>query len=146
MTLHNGRIRQTTALLTAEEERQLAQEIEAGADASTRVERGDSLPGDLDLVTAGKAARARFIEANMRLVLSIASKAGAPAHGDLQRLHFVSATSISCALAAGELYGGLGGNAIDRTISTAVAVDEGECRCRGRPTASPARDPARKRW
>ena len=84
MTLHNGRIRQTTALLTADEERQLAQQIEAGAEASTRVEQGNSLPGDIDLVTAGKAARARFIEANMRLVLSIASKAGAPAHVDRQ--------------------------------------------------------------
>ncbi|MCA9971932.1 MAG: sigma-70 family RNA polymerase sigma factor [Anaerolineales bacterium] len=66
-------------LLTAEEEVTLAKEIEAGREASERIEAGEEL--DLDevdqLILAqeiGEAARAHLIRANTRLVVSIAKK------------------------------------------------------------------------
>ncbi len=68
------------SLLSAEEEVQLAMEIEAGREASEKLEaEGDSLTLDeqdqLQLVVEmGEAARAHLIRANTRLVVSIAKK------------------------------------------------------------------------
>jgi RNA polymerase primary sigma factor len=68
------------SLLSAEEEVQLAMEIEAGREAAEKLEaEGDSLTLDeqdqLQLVVEmGEAARAHLIRANTRLVVSIAKK------------------------------------------------------------------------
>jgi RNA polymerase primary sigma factor/RNA polymerase nonessential primary-like sigma factor len=66
------------ALLTAEQEVQLARRIEAGLYAEYRLERdtcGPDLRGDLAAVAAeGRAARDRLLEANLRLVVSIAKR------------------------------------------------------------------------
>jgi len=62
------------ALLTAEEERELSQTIEAGVDAARRKaagERGRAL--DRQIVAAA-AAKDRFIRANLRLVVSVARR------------------------------------------------------------------------
>jgi len=64
-------------LLTAEEEVQLAKEVEAGEGAVKRLEEGE--PGEEELclehvIEVGEAARARLIRANMRLVVSIAKR------------------------------------------------------------------------
>ncbi|RMH00584.1 MAG: sigma-70 family RNA polymerase sigma factor [Chloroflexi bacterium] len=66
-------------LLTAEEEVQLAMEIEAGREAIRRLESGEPLTDDerdeLERIKeVGEAARAHLIRANTRLVVSIAKK------------------------------------------------------------------------
>jgi RNA polymerase primary sigma factor len=66
-------------LLTAEEEVQLAKEIEAGREAADRLESGEEMSfddrDDLWLIKErGDAARAHLIRANTRLVVSIAKK------------------------------------------------------------------------
>ncbi len=66
-------------LLTADEEVQLAKEIEAGREAAERLEGGEELSWDehdeLWMVKErGDAARAHLIRANTRLVVSIAKK------------------------------------------------------------------------
>ncbi|MEU6232432.1 RNA polymerase sigma factor [Kitasatospora sp. NPDC047058] len=70
-----GRIR----LLTAAEEVDLARRIEAGLFAEERLNRepppADPLAGELDtLVVAGRIAKRRLIEANLRLVVSVAKR------------------------------------------------------------------------
>ncbi len=67
-----------TDLLTAEDEVRLAQAMEAGADARARLEAGSlgrTETADLErLVEEGDRARTRFIEANLRLVVSNARR------------------------------------------------------------------------
>ena len=70
------------ALLTAAEERSLAQAIEAGREARRRLDSGDELDGDRELVAEGERARHHFIEANVRLVQSIANRFSLPVHLD----------------------------------------------------------------
>jgi RNA polymerase primary sigma factor len=70
------------ALLTAADERWLAQAIEAGRAAAVRVADGAALDGDDVLVAEGQRARHHFIEANVRLVQSIANRFSVPAHVD----------------------------------------------------------------
>ena len=61
-------------LLNAEEEKELARQIEAGRDAVARIAAGESSP-ELDAaVTAAHRAKDRFIRANLRLVVSIARR------------------------------------------------------------------------
>ena len=72
------------ALLTVDEERDLAQAIEAGREASERIERGEARPEDPLLVRDADHARHRFIESNLRLVFSIAAKTLVPSHIDRQ--------------------------------------------------------------
>jgi RNA polymerase primary sigma factor len=69
-------------LLTAADERWLAQAIEEGRAARTRLADGSDLPGDADLVQEGDRARHHFIEANVRLVQSIANRFSVPSHLD----------------------------------------------------------------
>lgn len=66
-------------LLTAEEEVQLAKEIEAGKEAAARLENEDSLSLDERealalLVEQGEGARAFLVRSNTRLVISIAKR------------------------------------------------------------------------
>ncbi len=66
-------------LLTAEEEVQLAKEIEAGKEAAERLENDDSLSFDERealalLVEQGEGARAFLVRSNTRLVISIAKR------------------------------------------------------------------------
>jgi RNA polymerase primary sigma factor len=66
-------------LLTAEEERELSQTIEAGRAAAVRLESGEKLsrPERRDLralARAAEAAKDRFIRANLRLVVSVARR------------------------------------------------------------------------
>jgi RNA polymerase primary sigma factor len=67
-----------TPLLSAEEEVSLAKQIEAGRDARQRLELevGDTAERAQleELVQAGDAARRRMVEANLRLVVSIAKR------------------------------------------------------------------------
>ena len=70
------------ALLTAADERWLAQAIEAGGAARTRLADGTDVAGDAELVEEGERARHHFIEANVRLVQSIANRFNVPAHLD----------------------------------------------------------------
>jgi RNA polymerase primary sigma factor len=67
-----------TRLLTAEEEVTLAREIEDGVAARGRLERGVVDPAErlglVQVVRRGEAARRRMIEANLRLVVSVARK------------------------------------------------------------------------
>jgi RNA polymerase primary sigma factor len=70
------------ALLTAQDERVLSQRIEAGRAAAARIAAGSALDGDDDLVATAAAARHHFIEANIRLVQSIANKFSVPVHLD----------------------------------------------------------------
>ncbi len=64
-----------TPLLTAEEERDLAAQVERGRDASSELDEGNGTDKHGDLLQAikeGEAARQRIIESNFRLVVSIA--------------------------------------------------------------------------
>ena len=74
------------ALLTAADERWLAQAIEAGRAAQLRVDSDtadDSADNtDHDLIAEGARARHHFIEANVRLVQSIANRFSVPMHLD----------------------------------------------------------------
>lgn len=70
------------ALLTAADERWLAQAIEAGRAARIRLADGTQLAGDTELVAEGERARHHFIEANVRLVQSIANRFSLPVHLD----------------------------------------------------------------
>ena len=67
-----------TPLLTAEEEVQLAQELEAGKAAAAALERGVDDPDERarleEAIRVGEAARKRLIESNLRLVVSVARK------------------------------------------------------------------------
>lgn len=71
------------ALLTAEEERELSQAIEAGVEAARRKaagERGRALDRQ---IAAAAAAKDRFIRANLRLVVSVARRYPLPPGMDL---------------------------------------------------------------
>ncbi|MBI2708657.1 MAG: sigma-70 family RNA polymerase sigma factor [Actinobacteria bacterium] len=61
-------------LLTAEEERQLAQTIEAGVQARERIAAGHDSPELRAADRAAAAAKDRFIRANLRLVVSVARR------------------------------------------------------------------------
>jgi RNA polymerase primary sigma factor len=67
-----------TPLLTADEEIQLAQEREVGVDAAARLATGVDDPAECARLEAavrvGEAAERRLIEANLRLVVSVARK------------------------------------------------------------------------
>ncbi len=68
-----------TSLLTAEQEVDLAKRIEAGLYAEYKLEdgtgQGDGLRADLEAVAAdGRRAKAHMLEANLRLVVSVAKK------------------------------------------------------------------------
>jgi RNA polymerase primary sigma factor len=71
------------ALLTAEEERTLAQVIEDGRAASERLAAGERGVGLKRQVSAAAAAKDRFIRANLRLVVSIARRYPLPQGMDL---------------------------------------------------------------
>ncbi len=68
----------TYELLTAQEEIELAMDIEAGRCASVKLHEGDFESGEKPRlqrdVSKGLAARKRFIETNLRLVVSIAKR------------------------------------------------------------------------
>jgi RNA polymerase primary sigma factor len=70
------------ALLSASDERWLAQAIETGRSAADRLAQGEGDDGDAALVAEGERARHHFIEANVRLVQSIANKFSVPVHLD----------------------------------------------------------------
>jgi RNA polymerase primary sigma factor len=61
-------------LLTAEEERELAKQIEAGVDARSRIDAGETSAELRRAARKGAAAKDRFIRANLRLVVSIARR------------------------------------------------------------------------
>ncbi|MDW8215635.1 MAG: RNA polymerase sigma factor RpoD [Roseiflexaceae bacterium] len=65
-------------LLTAQEEIMLAQQVERGEQANERLQKGDYAPAERPQlhrwVQEGQAARERLIQANLRLVVSIAKK------------------------------------------------------------------------
>ena len=61
-------------LLTAEEERQLSQQIEEGVKARARLEAGESSAELRRAARRGAAAKDRFIRANLRLVVSVARR------------------------------------------------------------------------
>ena len=68
-----------TSLLTAEQEVDLAKRIEAGLYAEHKLENetglGDALRADIEAVAAdGRRAKAHMLEANLRLVVSVAKK------------------------------------------------------------------------
>ncbi|MEZ5247507.1 MAG: sigma-70 family RNA polymerase sigma factor [Acidimicrobiales bacterium] len=67
-------------LLTRADEVRLAKAIAEGRAARDRVESGQGLSGDPKLIRAGETARRQFIEANVRLVLSLARRVRLPAH------------------------------------------------------------------
>jgi RNA polymerase primary sigma factor len=73
---------QRAALLTADDERDLAQRIELGREAGHRIETGGERCGDVALVAAGVKAKHAFVEANVRLVLSTARSFRTPPHVD----------------------------------------------------------------
>ncbi len=73
---------QRAALLTAEDERALAQRIETGREASHRGGAGDERLDDPALIADGIKAKHTFVEANVRLVLSTARSFRAPNHVD----------------------------------------------------------------
>jgi len=61
-------------LLTAAEERELSQVIEAGRDAKARLDAGERSPSLRRAVRDAAAAKDRFIRANLRLVVSVARR------------------------------------------------------------------------
>ena len=61
-------------LLTPAGEVELAKRIEIGAAAEARVRAGTGDDTDRAAAAAGRRARRRFIEANLRLVISIAAR------------------------------------------------------------------------
>ncbi len=68
-----------TSLLTAEQEVDLAKRIEAGLYAEHKLETEAGLPADLrrdleDVAEDGRRAKAHMLEANLRLVVSVAKK------------------------------------------------------------------------
>ncbi len=70
-------------LLTADEEKELSRLIEAGREATARIDAGEASP-ELDAaVTAAHRAKDRFIRANLRLVVSIARRYPLPQGMDL---------------------------------------------------------------
>lgn len=73
---------QRAALLTAEDERDLAQRIELGREAAHRIESGNEHLGDGRLVADSVKAKHAFVEANVRLVLSTARSFRTPPHVD----------------------------------------------------------------
>ena len=75
-------------LLTAVEERELAQEIEKGLEAQERLDGGATATVSLNRsVRAGAAAKDRFIRANLRLVVSTARRY--PLSGGLEFLDLI---------------------------------------------------------
>ncbi|MFM7535503.1 MAG: RNA polymerase sigma factor RpoD/SigA [Acidimicrobiales bacterium] len=62
------------ALLSAEEERQLAKAIENGRAALARIEAGEDTPDNRRTVATAAAAKDRFVRANLRLVVSLARR------------------------------------------------------------------------
>jgi RNA polymerase primary sigma factor len=70
------------ALLTAADERMLAQVMEDGRAAAERIAAGAAQDGDERLVIDAEMARQRFMEANVRLVQSIANKFTVPVNLD----------------------------------------------------------------
>ncbi|MBV6507564.1 MAG: RNA polymerase sigma factor SigB [Acidimicrobiales bacterium] len=66
------------SLLTAAEERDLAQRIEKGARARHALEEGADESGLEVLVADAERARTRFLTANLRLVISIANRIARP--------------------------------------------------------------------
>ena len=69
-------------LLTKDDEQELARELVAGRAARTRIEAGTPEPDDELLVRRAEQARQRFIEANLRLVLTLANRMRLPPHLD----------------------------------------------------------------
>ena len=61
-------------LLNAQEERQLSQTIEAGTDARTRKEAGETGREIVRAIRAAEQAKDRFIRSNLRLVVSVARR------------------------------------------------------------------------
>jgi RNA polymerase primary sigma factor len=61
-------------LLTAMEERELSQAVEAGVKARAAIEAGEDTPENRRLDRKGAAAKDRFIRANLRLVVSVARR------------------------------------------------------------------------
>lgn len=70
-------------LLTASDERELAQTIEAGVAARQAIDDGSTSRSDKEAVRAGIAAKEHFIKANLRLVVSIAKRYPLPEGMDL---------------------------------------------------------------
>jgi len=69
-------------LLTRADEGRLAAAIAAGREARLRIDNGEARAGDNGLITEAERARQQFIEANVRLVLSLARRIRIPAHFD----------------------------------------------------------------
>ena len=61
-------------LLTAQEERELSQVVEAGVKARAAIEAGEDTPENRRLARKGAEAKDRFIRANLRLVVSVARR------------------------------------------------------------------------
>ena len=61
-------------LLTAMEERELSQAVEAGVKARAAIEAGEDTPENRRLSRKGAEAKDRFIRANLRLVVSVARR------------------------------------------------------------------------
>src|SRR4051812_2503970 len=70
-------------LLTAAEERELAQQVEAGPLARARLEDGDDSPEVRRAARQAAKAKDRFIRANLRLVVSVARRYPLPAGMEL---------------------------------------------------------------
>lgn len=75
-----------SALLSANDEQHLARAIERGREAEARIARGSSDSDDPELVILAAAARRRFIEANIGLVIGIASSFRVPPRVDREDL------------------------------------------------------------
>ena len=70
-------------LLTAAEERELSQAVEAGAKARAAIEEGEDTPENRRLARKGAQAKDRFIRANLRLVVSVARRYPLPSAMEL---------------------------------------------------------------